>query len=393
MNIAIIGTRGVPNYYGGFEQFAAYLSRGLVEQGHRVTVYNSSSHPYQESSWHGVDIVHCYDPEDKIGTVGQFIYDFNCILDCRRKNFDIILQLGYTSSSVWGWMLPRKRSIVTTNMDGIEWKRSKYSAKVRRFLKYAEKLGVKYSDYLIADSIGIQKYLKKEYDKNSLYIPYGAEPFHDPDMSFLAEYRLLPFKYNMLIARLEPENSIEIILDGVVASETDLPFIVVGKINTPFGQYLVKKFKRNGQIRFVDGIYDITVLNNLRYFANLYFHGHTVGGTNPSLLEAMASQSLICAHKNIFNESILGSDAFYFSDSAEVADLLREVEKKNHQQMVLANDQKVIAKYSWEKIIRQYIKHFESILGVSKVKKMRTRQKDMDDRAFENPNPVSNKKL
>jgi len=381
MNIAIIGTRGVPNFYGGFEQFAAYLSKGLVEHGHEVTVYNSSCHPYQEKSWFGVNIIHCKDPEDKIGTIGQFIYDLNCIRDTRKRKFDIILQLGYTSSSVWGRLLPRKKTIITTNMDGLEWKRTKYNKYVQRFLKYAEKLAVKYSDYLIADSIGIQSYLKSAYDKHSLYIPYGADAFHDPDISFLSDFRLLPFKYNMLIARLEPENSIEMILDGVVRSGSELPFIVVGKLNTPFGHHLLKKFKRHANIRFVDGIYDIVILNNLRYFANLYFHGHTVGGTNPSLLEAMASQSLICAHQNIFNHSILGEDAFYFSNANEVAELIKQKDKKDYQHLVRANDEKIISKYSWEKIIHQYLQHFENILGLSPIKELRTPNKEMSEDA------------
>ena len=96
------------NFYGGFEQFAQYLSEGLVKAGHTVFVYNSHLHPYQEKSWNGVNLVHCYDPEEKIGPSGQFIYDLNCILDSRKRDFDIILQLGYTSSSVWNWLFPKK---------------------------------------------------------------------------------------------------------------------------------------------------------------------------------------------------------------------------------------------------------------------------------------------
>src|SRR5690606_25316653 len=138
MKIAIVGARGIPNFYGGFEQFAEYLSLGLVQKGHDVTVYNSHTHPYQEPTWNGVKIIHCKDPEDKIGTAGQFIYDLNCIRDARKRDYDIILQLGYTSSSIWGWLMPRRKSIVTTNMDGLEWKRTKYSKKVQKFLLFAE---------------------------------------------------------------------------------------------------------------------------------------------------------------------------------------------------------------------------------------------------------------
>jgi len=131
MRIAIIGTRGIPNHYGGFEQCAEYLAVGLVERGIEVLVYNSHNHPYTESEWNGVQIVHCYDPEYKWGTIGQFLYDLNCIKDLKKRNVDIVLQLGYTSGSVWGWMLP-KNAVVTTNMDGLEWKRTKYPVVVKK---------------------------------------------------------------------------------------------------------------------------------------------------------------------------------------------------------------------------------------------------------------------
>ena len=100
MKIAIFGTRGIPNHYGGFEQIAQFLSEGLCKKGHEVYVYNSHNHPYQSNKWNNVNIIHCYDPEFKLGTIGQFIYDLNCSLDSRKRNFDIILQLGYTSSSI-----------------------------------------------------------------------------------------------------------------------------------------------------------------------------------------------------------------------------------------------------------------------------------------------------
>src|SRR5215213_11430209 len=100
LKIAILGTRGIPNNYGGFEQIAGFLSKGLVEKGHSVTVYNSHQHPYKKDSWNGVQIIHCFDPEFLIGTAGQFIYDLNCILDARKRNFDVWLFMGYTSSSI-----------------------------------------------------------------------------------------------------------------------------------------------------------------------------------------------------------------------------------------------------------------------------------------------------
>lgn len=362
MKIAILGTRGIPNHYGGFEQCAEYLALGLVKRGHDVIVYNSHNHPYRESEWNGVKLIHCYDPETSLGTAGQFIYDLNCILNVRSHKVDVILQLGYTSSSAWGWLLPRN-AVVTTNMDGLEWTRSKYSDKVKKFLLWAESLGVKYSDHLISDSIGIQDYLRDKYNVYSEFIPYGADVFTKQNSSVLKEYNLEAYNYDLLIARLEPENSIEIILDGVALANSNRPFLVIGNHKTRYGEYLKEKFKAFDLIRFIGGIYDINKLNNIRYFSNIYFHGHTVGGTNPSLLEAMASGSLICANDNPFNKYILGEDALYFRNQNDVCKVLEDGNstKSGLQSFLENNRQKITDLYTWDRIVDQYAAHFEAI--------------------------------
>ena len=300
MKVGILGTRGIPNQYGGFEQFAQFLSVFLVNKGHKVWVYNSHKHSYQKDSYEGVNIIHCFDPEYKIGTIGQFIYDFNCIRDARNRDFDILLQLGYTSSSVWAKLLPTNQCVVT-NMDGLEWKRTKFSKNVQGFLKNAERWAVKSSNVLVSDSIGIQEYIEEKYKVKSSYIPYGADVFESADESCLKEMDLQAGNYDMLIARLEPENSIEMILDGRLMATSDRPLLVIGNCDKSYGIYLKKKFEAFDTIRFLGGIYDQELLNNLRHYSNIYFHGHQVGGTNPSLLEAMGAGALVAAHRNIFN--------------------------------------------------------------------------------------------
>jgi len=359
MKIAIIGTRGIPNNYGGFEQFAEYLSVGLVNKGHEVFVYNSHNHPYKEDRFNGVNIIHCYDPEYLIGTTGQFIYDLNCIVNSRKQNFDIILQLGYTSSSIWNRLMP-KRSILITNMDGIEWKRSKFSHRVQKFLKYAEGIAVKYSDYFIADSIGIQQYLKKEYQVESTYIPYGAEIMKNPDSNILRKYNLKEYNYDIVIARMEPENNIEMILEGYMQSRKERNLVIIGSLKTKFGQYISRKYK-NDKIFFLGFVSSIDNLNSLRHYSNLYFHGHSVGGTNPSLLEAMASNSLICSHDNIFNKSILGNDAFYFTNAEQVIDLINNNMKITESQIIQNNQDKIKNLFSWNKITDDYNSFFQKI--------------------------------
>ena len=358
MKIAILGTRGIPNYYGGFEQFAEYFSAYAVNKGHEVYVYNSHNHPYQEKMFKGVHIIHQYDPEYKVGTFGQFIYDFNCIRDIRKRNFDIILQLGYTSSSVWFFMLPKK-ALTITNMDGLEWKRSKYSRPVRQFLKFAERLAAISSDYLVADSLGIQSFLKKKYNKESVYIAYGAYPFDAPDENVLKEYNVQKQAFNMVMARFEPENNIDMVLEGVVLSNDTTPILVVGKHETKYGAYLKAKFKDYPHIRFMGGIYNIDHLNSLRYYSNIYFHGHSVGGTNPSLLEAMASGALIASHNNDFNRGVLKSNAYYFANPREVATLLTTLNKDDNQQLIKNNFEAIKNDFNWEKINGDYLQFFE----------------------------------
>lgn len=363
MKIGIIGTRGIPNHYGGFEQFAEQLAVDLVQRGHDVSVYNSHKHPYQEKEFKGVKILHCYDPEHRIGTAGQFVYDLNCILHSRRQNFDILLQLGYTSSSVWRFLLPRKAKIIT-NMDGLEWKRSKYSEKVKRFLKMAERWAVNSSDVLVADSIGIQSYLKKEYAVESAYIPYGALQVADSNPEFLKEYNVESGKYSLLIARMEPENNIETIVRGYVDSGIQNPLLIVGNYKNAFGSRLYEKYSKNSAIRWMGAIYNMQHLNSLRHHCLMYFHGHTVGGTNPSLLEAMACKTFIVAHRNEFNEAILGNDALYFSDSVDISKIVSETKAKNAT-FIENNFEKIGRLYAPDSITNRYESLFKSCLTKS----------------------------
>lgn len=354
LKIGILGTRGIPNRYGGFEECAQHLAEGLAAKGHLVTVYNSSHHEYQQSTWKGVQIVHCKDPEHKLGTAGQFIYDLNCINDARRRNFDIVLQLGYTSSSVWWWRWPRK-AINIVNMDGLEWKRSKYSAKVQAFLKKAEAWAAKHGDLLISDSPGIQQHLSEAYGKSSIYIPYGASVYDNPDIDVLERYSLKPESYHLLIARMEPENNIELILHGYVESADKRPFLVIGNTKNVFGSKMQQVFADQPNIRFLGAIYDTAIINALRHYSQLYFHGHSVGGTNPSLLEAMGCSALIAAHANIFNRAILGDDSFYFASVSDVRDIIQTcISKSNYAQWIANNRQKIIDTYNWPAVVDSY---------------------------------------
>ncbi len=353
MNIGIIGTRGIPNKYGGFEECAQQLGTRLAASGHKVLVYSSHKHPYQQKEYEGVEILHKYDPEHRIGTFGQFIYDLNCIIDSRKRNFDVILMLGYTSSSIWQKLLPGD-AVIITNMDGLEWKRSKYNHRVQKFLKRAERWAANGSNLLIADSKEIESYLNKEYKNQVIYIPYGAEILKDPNPNVLEKYGVEPGEYNLVVARLEPENNIEMILAGIQKSQSKRVTIIIGNHESEYGEMLKRKYK-DSRIRFIKGTYNKEAIHNLRYFSNIFFHGHSVGGTNPSLLEAMACSCMISAHDNPFNREVLGDNASYFSDLNDIANAADLMERNDTQLAKIKNNLTSIReKYNWKLVAEQY---------------------------------------
>lgn len=372
MKIAILGTKGIPNNYGGFEQFAENISVVLVRLGHQVTVYNPHFHSYNESFFKGVQIEKIFSPEKQIGASANFIYDFICLKDALSKDFDIILECGYHSNAPSYYLMRNKNCpILITNMDGLEWKRSKWGKATKWLIKKLELLAINKSDYLISDNVGIQQYYKNEYGVDSFYIAYGADLVSEYNVSFLDEYSLKSGEYLLLIARLEPENNIELILDSYINSELNHPFLVIGNSKTKYGRFLRNKYVDN-RVKFVGGIYDMPLLNSLRKYALGYFHGHSVGGTNPSLLEAMASQAFIIAHDNEFNKSVLQNNALYFSNVTELTEIINKLPNYSSSQrdkMISRNCDLIQTNYSWKYIAKEYEKVFVESLKNKKNKK------------------------
>lgn len=373
MKIAFVSTRGIPNNYGGFEQFAEYISVGMAQRGHEVVVYSPKFHPYQESTYKGVRIKHIYSPETWMGSsVGSFFYDFASLRDALKKeDFDIIYEAGYTSiipAYIWFNVKKRKRPIFTTNMDGLENKRSKFSPMVRRFLDWEEKMAVKYSHYLIADNMGIHDYYKEKYGKESKFLAYGADIHDDFKAEYLEEFGLKSEEYYILIVRLEPENNIVMAIEGYLHSKENgrRPLIVVGKTNTPHGKELVEKYGNERNVEFVGGIYDFKKLDSVRHFSKAYFHGHSVGGTNPSLLEAMAAGCFIFAHDNIFNRAVLKENAFYYPSADKVTEYLNRIDtiaEGSKIQYTARNIEVIRNEYSWESLIDKHEKYFYWLLS------------------------------
>ena len=364
MKIAILGTRGIPNNYGGFEQCAEYLSLGLVEKGHAVTIYSPSFHPYTKKSYKGVQIIKKFSPVNVLGnSAANFIYDYLCLTDAVKRDFEIILQLGLITSALSIIFCRHKGKLIATNIDGLEWKRSKWNRLIQKLTKQLEKYGIKHSDYLIADNKAIQEYLFKEYKVDAELISYGTIAVKKPEPKYLEKYNMIENEYLLTIARLEPENNLEMMFDGYISSKLKLPYFVVGNHLTPYGDYLKDKYRDVG-IKFLGGIFNKDHLDNMRLFSRYYLHGHSVGGTNPALLEAMAAKAYIVAHNNKFNKSVIQDDALYFNNANQLAEKLKKVDLYSLKQDFIKNNlSKVESIYNWPNIVDQYEDYFFRILN------------------------------
>lgn len=369
MKIALLGTKGIPNNYGGFEQFAEYLSVRLAARGHQVTVYNPSFHTYQPAEFKGVRIQKIYSPEKWIGGAANFIYDHLCLRHALRQDYDIIYEAGYHSVALSYRILnirKLKRPVVLTNMDGLEWKRSKWNAAVRKLIRRLESIAVQESPYLISDNPGIRQYYLDQFNRDSFFIPYGADPVYEFSPRHLVKYNVTPEHYFMLIARIEPENNIELILESYLNANHPASFLVVGNHTNSYGKLMHHKF--SSRVRFVGGVYDKNELDSLRHFSKGYLHGHSVGGTNPSLLEAMSCRCFILSHNNPFNKGVLGEEGIYFSTANELTQYFQSMDtlsKENGASFKEKNFEKIVQRYNWDSVTEQYLDLFSSLLKVS----------------------------
>ncbi len=303
--VYISGSRGIPNRYGGYEELVDHLARGLSAKGWRVDVATSSTHPVTEWSHPGIRRRTHYDPEPWMGSAGQFLYDLLSIRDAASQLPDAHLSLGTTSSAPWLAIKPlRGRAPLALHLDGLEWMRGKYRPAVQRYLKWAERSAAGAADLLIADHPEMARYAAR-YPKPCSEIAYGVDD-PKPALELDPSLNLQPGEYALVIARLVPENHVRIAAEALSSLA---PVVVVGPFDNPEGRAL----QQLPNVRLLGGQFDAGLLDSLRAHCGLYIHGHSAGGTNPSLLQAIAAGCAIAAHDNAFNRGILGDSALYFT--------------------------------------------------------------------------------
>lgn len=363
LKLSILGIRGIPAQYGGFETFAERLSKYLVSQGWEVTVYCQEEHKNQmfEEYWNGIRLVHI--PVPYGNALGSIIFDWKSTLHALKQK-GIVLTLGYNTAIFSVWY--RLKGITNfMNMDGLEWKRSKWRLPERIWLYLNEWAGCWLANSLIADHPAIKSHLltRKVASEKITVIPYGTEKVVDADSQLLTAYNLVPKEYALVIARPEPENSILEIVSGFSRRPRGLKLVVLGRYlpdQVPYHKQVLEA--ASDEVIFPGAIYNKSVVNALRFHARLYIHGHQVGGTNPSLVEALSAGQPVLANNNRFNRWVAGPGAHYFKNEAELEEKLEILlnDGDELQKMKLASKKRYDEEFAKDKDIKAYERLFLS---------------------------------
>jgi len=353
MKIAIIGSAGIPARYGGFETMAHHLAtRFSVE--HEVHVYCSNKiYKKEERTGKYEDVILHHVPLNANG-ICSIPYDLYCILHALIYA-DTLIVLGVSGAMFLPLvrLFPQKQII--TSVDGLEWKRNKWSKPTRLMLKFFERMAVKFSHHIIADNLAIQEYIEAEYGVNAELIEYGADHVQRvlPSPVEFVAYPFLKEQYAFTVCRIEPENNIHVILDAF--TQLRLPLIIVGNWNaSEYGKQLKSNYSKYENIQLLNPIYQQRALDVIRSNAYLYMHGHSAGGTNPSLIEAMHLNLPVFAFDVSFNRATTENAAFYFSDAETLASLIQltntaDIQNNRAQMLSIA-----MRRYNWSRIANKF---------------------------------------
>lgn len=323
----ILGTRGVPAAHGGFETFADRFAKHMRDQGWQVTVYcqaDSGPRGPVVDEWQGIRRITFVADSGALGTMK---FDWACVRHALKQR-GVMLVLGY-NTAVFSALLRFTSNPIITNMDGIEWKRAKWPWHGRLWLYLNEWIGAKTSSKLIADHPEIANHLaRRRRLKDIAMIPYGADPILTASSESVKALGLTPGRYLISIGRIEPENHILEMVQGFVASSSNLDFVCLGKLEPESNEYHARVVQAGkGRVTFPGAIYDASIVQALRFNSAAYCHGHSVGGTNPSLVESLGAGSAVIAHDNPYNRWVAGVDQFYFGDASEFVTILNKIDE------------------------------------------------------------------
>lgn len=355
LEVAMIGTRGVPAAYGGFETAVEEVGKRLVERGHGVTVYTRGSES-RDREYLGMRVIHLPALHQKqLETLSHT--GLSALHAVTRKAPDAAFVFNAANSPFVP--LLRARGIpVALHMDGLEWKRSKWGARGRAYYRWAEEFGVRSADALIADAPGIADYYTEEFGVQTELIRYGAPILDSAPLDGIAELGLSAKGYHLVVARFEPENHVLEIIEGYRASNAITPLVVVG--SAPYAADYTQRINAaaadDPRIRLLGGVFDQDLLDALYFHARTYVHGHSVGGTNPSLLRAMGAGTAVVAWDVNFNRETLADLGWFFEDAREIQRHFNDLEQDRTRVPALsaAVQKRATEHFRWDDVATAY---------------------------------------
>ena len=385
--VFIIGSKGIPARYGGFETFVDELTKRRKDN--KINYFVSCMNYDDHKSDFKVNDARCFNIRvPNIGPAKAVLYDIlalNRCLDYIRKN-NVQQPIIYVLACRIGpfikhfkTRLQKFNGTLVVNPDGHEWKRAKWNMAIRRYWKLSERLMVKNADLLVCDSLGIEKYIQNDYRKyhpNTTYISYGSYIAKDQNLTadtdltdWLAKFKLKINEYYLVVGRFVPENNLETILKEFHKSHSTKRLVIISNVENNNFYKLLKEstnFESDDRIKFVGTVYNSKLLLAIRCAAFAYIHGHSVGGTNPSLLEALGSTKLNLLYDVNFNREVGQDGALYWSkksdDLAQVIDKAEEMTIDSIESYARIAKYRIESDYSWDSIVAQYEKLFQKEL-------------------------------
>ena len=362
MRIALVGTRGVPARYGGFETCVEEVGRRLVQAGHEVVVYCRKDDGDQAAltTFEGMQLVHL--PAVSKKSLETLSHTALSVAHLRRHPVDVAIVFNSANSPFVPWL--RRAGIpVATHVDGLEWKRSKWQGAGSRYYRAAEAMAVRWSDALIADAQGIADYYRAEFDADTELIAYGAPILTADRHELLPQLGLEPARFHLVVARFEPENHVDVIVDGYRRSNATLPLVVVG--SAPYADDYTARVHdlADDRVIFTGGVWDQDLLDQLYANCTTYLHCHSVGGTNPSLLRAIGAGAATLAYDVNFNREVLHETGRYFHNATDVTTLIHHAEAHpEHTAQRGADARRLAYHYDWDDVAARYETLCEKLL-------------------------------
>lgn len=369
MKIAIVGIQGLPNQYGGFETLSEFLVKYLGKE-HDFTVYCSGiDQKGKPEEYMGAKLKY-YDITSHGGK--GILFDCKCLWDAAHGDYDVILLLGFGPGPLMPFLPSNIKRKCILNFGGLDWKRDKWSRKTQWVIKTCEKLLVKNSVVIVSDNGKIRDYVMEEYGRESKLIAYGGDQASPlPITNELREkYSFLNGKYAFEVARIQSDNNIEMLMTAFMNAQ-EIPLVLVGNWkSSEWGRELKAKYEHENSLILLDAIYDKSILDVLRSNCYFYVHGHSAGGTNPSLCEAMYLGLPILAFSNGYNENTTNFCAKYFKDANELSQMIKTISKEDLDAMrpqlkAYADDH-----YRWGHIAKEYELMFYQIVNNNKYNKI-----------------------